>query len=1126
VSHDLPPSTDRGKRITYWFNYLVELPPEDRQKALSEADIPESVREEVRSLVEIDGASPSDELFTGVQQLQVSRLLPVGFDYLALLGKDVGNYQLVEFLGSGGFGVVFGAVRRTDYQQRVAIKIARFDLQQSDLHRKRFDLERQLLASLAHKNITRILDGGTMADGHPFYVMEFVDGLPITEYSDKHRLTVDERLALFLQVCEAVGSAHQLGIVHRDLKPRNILVTHTGVVKLLDFGIAKVIQSDSSMTETHGAPMTPYYASPEQLRGEAIILASDVYSLGVLLYELLAGVGPYVSNDLPFPLLTHKILHEEPLVPSRQLRAISALEHSAAPKTTPDSHCTTTSTADEGGDNAETIARNRSSTPARLRRELRGDLDKIVLTAIRKEPARRYRSADELSRDICRFRAHLPVQARGDSLLYILSKHARRNLPLVAVTAALVLILCAGYLVYSWHNSVLEAERISAKQHQLALERERALAIDVVPTIVALRNQRKNLDAYNLLSVLISEFPERDDLVSLLHSVSADATIDVGVDGVAIWIRPANLPSRRWEYLGQTPYRGRIPLARLHLSFRAPGHEDVVVLGTVEHEPEVKFQYQMDLQASWRAPEGMVWVPADVEASLAVGSPKHIVTHAYYLDRCEVTNREYQEFIDAKGYERPELWPVITRDGETIPFDQAMTRFTHPASGMPAPSTWPDGVMPPGEEDYPVDGINWYEACAYAKFRNKMLPTLIHWIAAANPYHAASIVPNSNLGRTSKVKVGTAHGIGIFGTEDMAGNVAEWCLNHSDSGLAYTAGGMWSDAGHLYCDPFVRDPHSRLEGVGIRCMLSLGEVPEDLLANENFVRRDFEAIGSAADYGSEQAFHNILRPLFDYDKQDLSFRAEQPSTFYGYRSIRVTFNTAYDSDDQGAMQILLPDESRYAPPYQPILCFPGSTVVMNHEIEAGPACYIDAGRAYIVPEYWGTASRQHPEYPIDRFYPHRGHDYDELTRRLALDMRRTIDVAERFPKLLDMTKLAYYGYSWGAAYGPLMTAIEDRFQVSILHCGGATQNEANLISETSTYFPFVKIPTLMINCRNDTVFPVPAQEALYRNLRLPELTMKRHLVYNTDYGHFAPPEGVEVEGQSWLDGFLGGPRRR
>lgn len=306
--------------------------------------------------------------------------------------QRLGPYRLLRAIGCGGMGTVFLAMRDDEqYERLVAVKILRSGLEDTDL-RRRFLAERQILARLEHPNIARLYDGGSTEDGRPYLVMELIQGLPIDEYCDRHRQTVEQRLALFLRICSAVQYTHQNLLVHRDIKPANILVTPQGEPKLLDFGIAKLLEpaaTADSLTRTGIRVMTPSYASPEQMKGEAITTASDVYSLGVLLYELLAGRSPYR-------------VEEGVEKPSR------ALSRSGKPL-------------------PEEIAAARGSRPVALRRRLAGDLDTIVLTALRTEPARRYESVARLSSDLERHLQDLPISARPNTLGYRMRKFVRRH---------------------------------------------------------------------------------------------------------------------------------------------------------------------------------------------------------------------------------------------------------------------------------------------------------------------------------------------------------------------------------------------------------------------------------------------------------------------------------------------------------------------------------------------------------------------------------------------------------------------------------------------------------------------------------------------------------------------------
>jgi serine/threonine protein kinase/tetratricopeptide (TPR) repeat protein len=324
-------------------------------------------------------------------------------------------------------GTVYLAERADGhYRKQVAIKLVSPHLATEEVLR-RFRNERQVEASLDHPNIARLLDGGTTDDGHPYLVMEYVEGLRIDTWCDNRKLPIRDRLMLFRQVCSGVQAAHEKEIVHRDLKPGNILVTADGTPKLLDFGIAKVLNrelSDAAETTVGAGPMTPEYASPEQVRGEPVGPASDIYALGVVLYELLTGQLPYTVQGSDLRLAARVICEHEPMKPSAAIQ-----------RTT-------------GGAGPETVSETRGETPAGLRRRLAGDLDNIVLKALRKEPSRRYTSVTEFSEDLSHFLQDLPVQARKESLPYRGRKFLKRNrvASLAAATSAVLVLAVAGGL--------------------------------------------------------------------------------------------------------------------------------------------------------------------------------------------------------------------------------------------------------------------------------------------------------------------------------------------------------------------------------------------------------------------------------------------------------------------------------------------------------------------------------------------------------------------------------------------------------------------------------------------------------------------------------------------------------
>ncbi|MEM7354117.1 MAG: serine/threonine-protein kinase [Acidobacteriota bacterium] len=356
---------------------------------------------------------------------------------------QIGPYRIVQPIAHGGMGTVFLAARDDDtFHRQVAIKVIQAGLGSVAVAR-RFHSERRILANLDHPYIARLFDGGTTPDGRPYFVMEYVDGIPIDDYCDEHRLTVDDRLRLFSKVCTAVSYAHQNLVVHRDLKPSNILITASGEPKLLDFGIAKVLQPESfglpiEKTQTGLRPMTPRYASPEQVKGEAIGTASDTYALGVLLYELLINRSPYrLESGLPHEV-EWAICEQEPVRPSSELGRARLDQEIGV------------------------VAAKRHSRPAELVRRLRGDLDHIVGKALRKDPQDRYGSVEQLAEDLQRHLLSLPVVARRGSFAYRLGKLVRRHRLAFAALAA------AGAMTAIFINTLLQ------QQHRLENEERRS----------------------------------------------------------------------------------------------------------------------------------------------------------------------------------------------------------------------------------------------------------------------------------------------------------------------------------------------------------------------------------------------------------------------------------------------------------------------------------------------------------------------------------------------------------------------------------------------------------------------------------------------------------------------------
>lgn len=439
------------------FDRLVDLPSADQEQLLTHAAEPAPVIAKVRAMLAahrsdgiLDSSSPSIDAAGDGES---------GFTSLAA-GQDIGGFTIDRYLGRGGMGEVYLAHRSdADFVQRVAIKLLRAEASEKS---QLFARERRLLASLSHPNIARLIDGGVTADGRPYMVMDYVDGRPIDIWVREEQADLATRLRLFGDICAAVAYAHAHLVVHRDLKPSNILIDGDGSVKLLDFGIAKLIDGEGGAAETTQPMLTPDYAAPEQLGGEHVTVATDIYALGAVLFQLLTGASPWQREGSSVPMMVRRILQEDVPLPSR----------TAAQRNTPV--------------RAPTIV---------------GDLDAIVLKAMRRDPAQRYASVQDLADDIARHQALKPVKARDGTTRYRFGRFVRRNKLAVTAAAAAFAALLVGVGGIVWQS------------HQTAIERD--LAQDAA---------RRSESINQMLQVMLRETAESDAGESVTVKQMLDAT--------------------------------------------------------------------------------------------------------------------------------------------------------------------------------------------------------------------------------------------------------------------------------------------------------------------------------------------------------------------------------------------------------------------------------------------------------------------------------------------------------------------------------------------------------------------------------------------------------------------------
>jgi serine/threonine protein kinase/formylglycine-generating enzyme required for sulfatase activity/cephalosporin-C deacetylase-like acetyl esterase len=967
------------------------------------------------------------------------------------------RFRILSFIAAGGMGEVYKA-EDTRLDRIVALKFLPKQVADDRDSLERFRREAKAASSLNHPNICIVYDFGD-DQGRAFIAMEYLDGETVSARIKKGPIPLDEALKIAVAVAGALSAAHRKGIIHRDLKPGNIMLTSTGA-KLLDFGLAKsqatMAKMEDSLTLLTGdghVVGTLPYMSPEQLLARDVDARGDIFGFGAVLYEVLTGRRAFQRRSSSETILA--VDHEEPQ-PIRELV-----------------------------------------------KDLPIDLERIIRRCLQKQPEDRYQSMADIEHELeeCAISSGI---TEGSTLkaLYLRAKRPR-----VAILAILSFLILMSLLAW-W---IRQSSQVNWARNQ------------ALPQIAKLIEQDKIGEAFALAVQAEGYIPRDPVLAKFWPQISWSEPIRSIPPGASVYRRNYNAPDSPWEFVGVSPIEKR-KFAAVDSSwkFELQGYT------TVERATFPSGPIAVTLHQDGKAPRGMVPVEFENEESVQSQSITlwgiagfealpAVPVASYWIDKFEVTNAEFKRFVDQGGYEKQEYWKhEFRKEGRVLTWTEAMKLFVD-KTNRPGPSTWIQGEYPPGEDEYPVMGVSWFEAEAYAEFVGKSLPTIYHWTAAASPTDSSSLIPASNFSGKGPSRVGAYHGMSWCGAYDMAGNVKEWCSNEATSGKRFIMGGAWDEPIYMFNDADARSPFERSPKFGFRCAKYV-LTAEEAKAADAPITVQLRNYGSAKPV-SDQIFR-AYKGQYSYDNTPLNAKVESVQQTEDWRQEKVSFDAAYGGERVTAY-LFLPE--RASAPFQVVVHFPGAGAVHMRSSAKGLPRYLPdfdfimkSGRALLFPVYKGTFERGGGPKPI--YWPNTSSTYRDNVIFWCKDLSRSIDYLETRQDI-NPNKLAYEGYSWGAAMGGLLPAVETRFKALVLVAPGFYLQDRLPEVDQVNFAPHVKAPVLMLNGRFDFIWPPSiSQEPMFRLLGTPT-EHKRRVVYDT--GHDIPRSEMIKETLDWLDRYLG-----
>ena len=622
-----------------------------------------------------------------------------------------------------------------------------------------------------------------------------------------------------------------------------------------------------------------------------------------------------------------------------------------------------------------------------------------------------------------------------------------------------------------------------------------------LPEITRLVESEDHPAAFPLLFRALQVLPQDPVFNRIRRHISHTVQILTTPAGANIYIKPYTRPDGEWLLIGQSPLQNfLLPMGFFRWRITKPGFR------TVEAGAGIRgatIEFVLDPQGS--IPAEMVHVPSG-NVRLHSGASLHL--DDFLIDRYEVTNRQFKEFMDQGGYRNRQYWrQEFVKDGHVLPWEEAMEEFRD-TTGRPGPSTWEVGNYLQGHDDFPVSGVSWYEAAAYAEFARKRLPTVHHWSWAASRGIYSDVLQFSNFSGKGPERVGSRQGLGAFGTYDMAGNVKEWCWN-SVGNRRYILGGGWNESRPYYIADDALSPFDRSSANGFRCVKYNGEsLPDDLTAPVEREKRDYQTEKPLSD----GAFR-ILQSVYSYDHTELkAVRESIDESSPDWRAERITLDDAYDHQRLIAW-LYLPRNAKA--PYQTIVFFPSGharSVGSIDERELIPMDFLmKSGRAVLFPEYQGTFERRSKSSPGPS-------GLRDQTIEQCKDVQRSVDYLDTRTDIAH-GQLGYFGISYGGQVGVIMLALEPRLRAAVLaRVGLAGHTQPPEVDEIN-FAPRVRSPVLMLNGRDDLVVPVETQQLpLFRLLGTPERDKRNVLL---DSGHVGPTHQYIKETLNWFDQYLG-----